>query len=250
MKKYFLIFLNLLLISPLFAQKGSGEITYQIKPPENVTQFIDTTGQVDSFKDWIFQQYGEIKKTAPYLKFELKFDQKEALFDHSKTMVSDSGMDLEFVAEASGAAGKYYSNMQENLNLHQFKYNNKIWIVKTALDKLDWEIGKEIKKIQGYTCKKATAISDYTNNFKNDTEITAWFCPELPFQYGPRGITGLPGIILELEYNHYTYTAEKVELSENEDAKIKRPKKGKILTQDEYFEELKKAAPPPPRPKR
>src|SRR5699024_8333157 len=231
----------------LFAQSDAGEITYRITPPEHIKEFIDTTGQAEGYKEWILKQYNDIQKAAPYLEYKLSFNSKEALFERPSSMASDSGMDLEIVAEASGAVGKNYSNTQENLNLHQFQSRNKNWIIKTDLDHLNWEISNETKEIQGYSCKKATTTSDFLNHFKKQTSVTAWFCPDLPFQYGPRGIAGLPGLILELEYNHYTFTTDKINIGKKKN-KIARPTKGEVLSQDEYFEVLRKAAPPrPPR---
>lgn len=235
---FFILFISTL----TFGQSQSGKITYKLKPPEEVKQFIDTTGQDDQFKSWILKQYDEIKKTAPYVEFSLTFTPEEALFEHPKSMASDGGMDLRLILEGSGAYGPFYMNTTNKSVLHQVKSNNKDWLIQTGLNDFDWEITRETKEIQGFSCKKATSQFPHKQFLKN-TDVIAWFCPDIPLQYGPRGITGLPGVILEMTYNHYTFYADKVSLTKK-DYKIKKPTKGTIISQDDYSEQVKKSAPP------
>src|SRR6218665_698056 len=56
--------------------------------------------------------------------------------------------------------------------------------------KYNWKITSETKKIQNYTCYKATT-SFRGNNFE------AWFTPDIPLNIGPWKWYGLPGLILE-----------------------------------------------------
>lgn len=53
-----------------------------------------------------------------------------------------------------------------------------------------WHVTDETKKIGGYLCKKASAVI-------NGRTWIAWFTTELPYQAGPRTLTGLNGVILE-----------------------------------------------------
>jgi len=81
-----------------------------------------------------------------------------------------------------------------------FKYNNsytKLYfggigsvILKEELDKINWKITKEQKKIKEYQCILATA--EYEGRI-----YEAWFTPEIPVRYGPYRLRGLPGLILE-----------------------------------------------------
>ncbi|MCK6607259.1 MAG: GLPGLI family protein, partial [Flavobacterium sp.] len=48
---------------------------------------------------------------------------------------------------------------------------------------------------------RATAIIEYDDfRGKEKHEIEAWFCPEIPFSYGPDIYYGLPGLIFEANY--------------------------------------------------
>lgn len=69
---------------------------------------------------------------------------------------------------------------------------NKDYLAQTKLEKIDWKIDNDIKKIGGFNCQKAIGV------FGGRTYI-AWFTPDLPFQCGPFKLWGLPGLILEAE---------------------------------------------------
>lgn len=58
-----------------------------------------------------------------------------------------------------------------------------------------WTVTEETKKVGGYLCKKATANI-------NGRNWIAWFTNELPYEAGPRHLTGLSGVILEASDEH------------------------------------------------
>jgi GLPGLI family protein len=90
---------------------------------------------------------------------------------------------------------------------------------------LKWTIQSETKNILGKTCTKA--IGTYTANSIWDAKdvehnMVAWFAPEVQPSFGPRGIGGLPGAILELKFICCTFKAIKIE--ENWQETIEMPK--------------------------
>ena len=105
--------------------------------------------------------------------------------------------------------------------------------------KLNWKIENESKKIDDYICYKATLVEKYKNRQNQDKEktIVAWFCPEIPYSFGPNEYYGLPGLILELEKGENKYIAKKITLSK-ETIAIELPKK-KIISKEEYHKKLK-----------
>ena len=95
------------------------------------------------------------------------------------------------------------------------KIRNKTYLVK--YDKmLNWTLTNETKKIENYTCFKATIIQ---KNLETGVEFIreAWYTTEIPVPYGPVGFGGLPGLILELKTGKAIFTAKKIVLN---------PKKG------------------------
>lgn len=92
-------------------------------------------------------------------------------------------------------------NTNENKSFHD---NNFDYFAITSIDKLNWKIEKETKKVQNYKLQKATT------NFGN-RNWTAWFSEEIPFQEGPYKFRGLPGLIFELsdENKEFSYSLTK-----------------------------------------
>jgi len=105
------------------------------------------------------------------------------------------------------------------------------FLLEEELPKTKWKILNEIKEIEGYLCMKA----ETTNPVKGQT-IHAWFTDAIPFNGGPEGYGGLPGLIMELDINEgdALITATKVELERVID-KLPIPKKmkGKKTTREE-----------------
>lgn len=48
------------------------------------------------------------------------------------------------------------------------------------------------------------------------TEITAYFCPQIPFNYGPNGYCGLPGMILYVDDNRIVYEVTEIRFGNTE----------------------------------
>lgn len=108
--------------------------------------------------------------------------------------------------------------------------------------KIEWKLLNETKQIDNYICYKAIYVEKFKNRIGEDRErtITAWYCPELQFPYGPLDFNGLPGLILELEKNGNKYVVKNIQLEKE----MSVPKlKGKIITEEEYIKKLKENSP-------
>jgi GLPGLI family protein len=65
----------------------------------------------------------------------------------------------------------------------------------------NWVMSDEVKKIKGYSCKKATL------NYGGRTWET-WYTPDLPIDMGPYKFNGLPGLIMSMKDDSGTYDFE------------------------------------------
>ncbi len=79
-------------------------------------------------------------------------------------------------------------------------------IVYESLPKINWQLEQETRKIEKFTCNKATTI------FRGRRYI-AWFTTEIPIHLGPWKFNGLPGAVLQIydETRSFTWTATRVE---------------------------------------
>lgn len=102
----------------------------------------------------------------------------------------------------------------------------------------DWLIYNESKIINGFTCYKSEYTLKSINRKGKEVKriVTAWFCPELPYSFGPNGYCGLPGLILELQDKNITYGVKKIEFKKNN---IEIPESTKKIEFNEYENILK-----------
>lgn len=71
------------------------------------------------------------------------------------------------------------------------------------IPEFEWMITSETISLLGYKCIKAVT------NFRGRT-WTVWFSPEIPLNYGPWKLGGLPGLILKAEDNNRYFTYEAI----------------------------------------
>lgn len=64
--------------------------------------------------------------------------------------------------------------------------------------------------------------------------ITAWYAPEIPIGQGPGPYWGLPGLILEVNDGRTAILCSKIVINVEDKEEIKKPSKGKKVSQEEY----------------
>lgn len=161
----------------------------------------------------------------------MQFNTKEALSKTNEVMDIDIGYSLKKAKMATYTDNIYYFNFSEKTSVQQFKNFGETIRIKRFSDSLNWRIQDEYKEIQGYICQKATI--DYTFNHLVENSISVWFAPDLPFQIGPIGITGVPGAILEFEKDGIYIYADRIKLYEKK-LSITPPDKGRLMNSKAY----------------
>lgn len=159
--------------------------------------------------------------------------------------------------------GDKYMNTKDKISYTEEDIFGDEFVIKDSLPKIAWEITNETKIIGDYNCVKATYIEPVSKNdleayerYQEKTKngkpsffemkkpepqtITAWYTSEIPVSFGPNGVWGLPGLILQLENENYIYFCTKVSLKNNEKVKIKIPNSGKVISKKEYEKYEKK----------
>jgi GLPGLI family protein len=221
MKKIFIFFLFFCLVQNLFGQK-SGRITFERKQYWiNIYSKLPFATKEDIEREML--TWG--KEQGKYIeKYELTFRDsissyiaKEREENYGYSWVED-----EYIVTRN------YPNKtcKDFLTLL-----GKDYVLEGDSPKYKWKILNEIKEIQGYLCMKA----ETTDPIKQ-TKITAWFCDKIPVQGGPEGLTGLPGMILGVEYNvdDVTLEASKIELVDNVEMPKLKKMKGKTIPREDF----------------
>ena len=106
------------------------------------------------------------------------------------------------------------------------------------LSNLAWEFLNETKLIDKFTCYKALLKQDRDYMGKKIVLVTeAWYAPALPYAFGPKEFSGLPGLILELKTKRTTFVASKI--IKLEKAKPIEFPKGPFIDAVEYDRKLR-----------
>ena len=215
-----------LMISGLILAQNQIKVEYEVQPYYNPAE------KISGFEMTILNS-----------NYELITDSNESQFDYIEKIRNDQpstdgvSMTMEMRSE-----GTLYKNLSENTVLEEVNLEEKPYLIKDELPKIEWKITRESKEVAGIQTQKATAVLDD----KYKTQVTAWYAPKLNIKNGPDKFWGLPGLILELETRiEYPdggnegniYKAIKVEVLDTNQT-IKRPTKGKEITKIEYDKKI------------
>jgi GLPGLI family protein len=157
-----------IIIENIHAQKESlGILKYS-----QITAFEDTTKKNLIPVDLIFSQYESVTVAGVL--------QKMSKRDTSRIMPSQSDLKKRYAV---------YVNLKTNRMMSRQRADRELVIVDDVLDKIDWKIKTQIRKIGNITCHRAEAMV-------RGRYYIAWFAPEIPIGVGPWKLHGLPGLIL------------------------------------------------------
>lgn len=225
------IILVVLFFQNVYSQINNGEVTYHVTLP--IDEQIE---KIEKFK----KKFDEIRDGALLLTMKLYFTKDESNF----TVIEYNGLDSKkwsFAKSVAIANYPIYSNRLDKIvcfttfqkNSPLFKDNE--FLVYYNFD--EWELIDEQKTIDNFICYKAISKKEKIINDKKIVYVnTAWYCPQIPVSFGPKGYGGLPGLILELnENNKIIYHASAVDLN-NFSEEIAKPSKGEPISLEKYYE--------------
>ncbi|ANI87898.1 hypothetical protein A9P82_00305 [Arachidicoccus ginsenosidimutans] len=131
---------------------------------------------------------------------------------------------------ATFARDKFYTDAGNiGTSLHIMNIAMTVFLIKDTAEKINWQIEDSTKDIQGNLCQKAVGES-------HGRMYTAWFCSDIPYSFGPRRLSGLPGLILEAydEKHEVNYTLDHIENVKDTGEVIGLPEDGIDATPKDY----------------
>ena len=232
MKKHILLF-TIFITSLCTGQLKYGSVQYgKITNKENTLSKDSPVYR--NVNEWITKLNTEADK----VEYTLNFTTEEAYFYANPILIDDDGITFSLAASIGRGKIKYYQNKVTNEN-RDYKDSQRTGEVIIKNDnKQDWTILNENKKIDGYTCFKATIpyLIDEDGRAKENVFFTAWFSPEIPISFGPVGYGGLPGLILELQTDKATFFVKNINLSLDKIPEINKLTSPKAITVETYLE--------------
>jgi GLPGLI family protein len=163
-------------------------------------------------------------------KWELLFSSNQTLFrqvQEEEENAQGNPKDAVVFTSAGGAMpGEIYADYATGLVVEQRELGPKKYLIEDSLKSLPWVEKGETKTIKGFVCKKATVKGT------EGKQYTAWYTDALPTG-SPEKTKGLNGMILELDINDGEVVYAALQIGKTK-AEIKKPAKGKKITQAEY----------------
>lgn len=259
-----LIFTSLAIFYATFitsAQTFQGKAIYMSKTIIDETKIQDKKMSAE-----LQEKLQQALKKAFEKTFTLDFNKEESIYMSEQTLDKPQAMKggVTVSVRNSNDNNLLYKNIKTNVVLTEDEsMDGKNYLINDVLQKYDWKILGETKKIGGYNCLKATAIEKVTAedlaryaDFKKqqatkpsylgimdepkDKNIVAWFTNEIPVSHGPDGYWGLPGLILEVTKGKTILLCSKVIINPKDKKEIKAPTKGKKISKIDFTAKEKK----------
>lgn len=220
MKRLFTI-ISILFLQVLVAQNKSATVIYKISL---------NTDSLQKFSNIMIKEMIE-QSDSVYAKLNFNSTASTYMLDLD---VSKGYIQPNLARIFGGSDGVFYYNRENQEFLHEtFALEFPLIISKKPVE---WIIlNNETKMIDGHLCIKAirkrAEVND--NGLAKIPELTAWFCPEIPFGFGPERFFGLPGLVLECNSNIVTFELEKITWHKDE-LEIKKPNLGEVIDEEEF----------------
>jgi GLPGLI family protein len=124
---------------------------------------------------------------------------------------------------------KTYTDLKTGQQIEQKEFMSRMFLIESELPTGDWRLTGQQKMILEYPCQQAISKEE-------EKEVVAWFTPAIAIAAGPGKFGNLPGLVLEVNIDEgdRVLVAKYIELKELDKALLKKPNKGKNVTEEEY----------------
>jgi GLPGLI family protein len=180
-------------------------------------------------------QFAHMMPKERKFKKELLFSEKASIFKNA----TDTG-ENDVVDESTGGNRNImikmtvpddivYNDLENNKRIEQKEFFTRNFLIERDIEALKWKMTGNTKEIAGFTCMEAEVVDSVKN-------IKAWFTPQISVSSGPGIFAGLPGLILSINENDgaNVTTALSVDLKQVADKELKKPSKGKKVSEEEF----------------
>ena len=246
---YNILVIFLLFTTVCFSQGFQGKVVYQTKT--TVDMKLDST----RFNPEQQKRIADRMKSMNEKVYVLSFNASESIYkEEEKLEQPGQGGRFRFGGFTNG---KKFKDTKSKTYTTEQEFSGKMFLIKDSLPTLNWEFKDESKMVGQHLCFKAVAkrmipnVDQFRFGRRNQGEnkpkdslkqilVVAWYTPDIPVSQGPGDYWGLPGLILEINADKTQIVSTKIVINPKDKAEIKKPKKGKVVTQAEYDDILAK----------
>tara|TARA_B100000378_G_scaffold191274_1_gene155485 strand:+ start:651 stop:1373 length:723 start_codon:yes stop_codon:yes gene_type:complete len=219
-----LFFILFLFTSNKIISQESAICIYKVYPTNDFEKSDSKNQELSN----AFSMLNKALNIAKDFEYILKYNKDESIFNKKEDMISDVNSSSYYaIATALVGRGVFYNALDKNIAFHQIESMGKEFIIELP-SQGEWQITKETKTIDGFKVFKA--ISECSTCANNSIQ-EVWFTPEISTEFGPLGLNGLPGLILEVKKKGFILRLDDIQFKEIE---IEKPSNGERITYTEY----------------
>ena len=200
---------------------NSVKVTYSVEkilPPNYIKRVNDNFGLSEYTRTLLINSYHKTKKVKVFLEFNI-MESIYYISNKDKDELDVRGNEgHNLTTPLAGSKNIYYLNLNSDERFYKTKNLGGLYEL-VYFEKHKWKLINETDKILGYNCKKAIK---YSENKKSKTQTVVWYTNEIPFSFGPKDYSGLPGLVLKVEKGNDTFLATKIEINPQE-LKFQKP---------------------------
>jgi GLPGLI family protein len=163
----------------------------------------------------------------------LHFTEESAVFENHHVEDVEEAMDMHgegsMMIKMIEPDNKLFTDLENKLQIEQKEFMSRVFLIEKDIEKGGWKLTGNQKLILEYACQEAIAEEE-------GTMVRAWFTPEISVPLGPGEFGNLPGLVLGVDINdgEQIIEATSVELKPVDVEILKKPRKGKKVTEEEY----------------
>ena len=227
MKKSIMVLFSMLAGSMVMGQQGSngfllaGSVIYQ------------QTTKLDIQLEGDAAQFAHAMPKERKSEKVLHFSEETALFENHHSDDPEEAIDMDgggtMMIKMVEPDDKVYTDLENKLQIEQKEFMSRIFLIESDWKKIAWKITGDQKMILEYPCQEAVIEEE-------GKMVQAWFTPKISIAAGPGKYGNLPGLILAVDINdgEQIIEAVSIDLKPVDAELLKRPRKGKKVTEEEY----------------
>lgn len=245
--KSLLVIIIFLSFTVSLAQNTFYKVIYKIDVRENIEGKDTFNSKTDDYEvlrksTVLLKKVSEARKDLRYV---LYANNSKSIYRLVEFLLPDEDKFAYQIATIlGGKQGEiYYKNINDNEKFKHTDLLGKQYNVLFPVNQYEWTITTESKIINGFKCYRAfTKWEEHDYNRDIDIKFTpeAWFTNDIPIPFGPKGIDGLPGLVLEATFNGKTFftidSINSIELKQDHKY-IKKPD-AELIEYNEYLKRL------------
>lgn len=222
MKKTVLAILGMMIVMGTFSQTNNqGSVIYD--------EIMKIDIQIDNMTPEMAEMIPTENRNTTILYFNEDASRYENYESKDDALIDDMSEGGGVQIMISQPDNIIYNDLKSGKSIEQTEFMTRVFLIESVNLSDDWKFTGNQKMILDFPCQEAVKN-------EGDDDVKVWFTPAIPVSTGPGKYGRLPGLILAIEANNgdISIMANSVKFENINEDKLKKPKKGKKVTNEEF----------------